>query len=217
LTRPGSVLTIGGVLLEVVVTAERGGARRRNGGLAPDRRSRGWLATLLERQLPDLLTWAHGRLPRRARRRLETGDLVQEAALGALLHLEECDLEHPGRVQAYLRQSIRHRIIDEIRRADRVELGSEDGPDDAADRRPSPESGAIVSEERRRFRAALRRLDEDERILVVGRVDLELSYEELALATGRPTPDAARFATKRAVVKLAREIGRTGAAGGPGS
>jgi RNA polymerase sigma-70 factor (ECF subfamily) len=191
----------------------REGARQ-EGAAAAANRLDGPLADLLERLLPGLRTWAHGRLPRAARRRLDTGDLVQEAALGALAHLDESDLEQPLGVQAYLRQSIRHRVIDEIRRADRIELGSERGPDDAPDRAPSPEDGAIVSEERRRFRAALRRLDEEERILVVGRVDLELSYEELALATGRPTPDAARVATRRAVIKLAKEIGKSGDSAG---
>ena len=183
--------------------AEAGGKWRR--GRVRDLRG---LAETLERLLPALSAWAHGRLPRRARRRLETGDLVQEAAVGALLHLDEDDLARPEGVEGYLRQSIRHRIVDEIRRAERVELGSEAAPGEARERGPSPLDGAIVAEERRRFRAALQRLDEDERILVVGRVDLELSYEELALATGRTTPDAARFATRRAVLKLAKEVGR---------
>jgi RNA polymerase sigma-70 factor (ECF subfamily) len=131
------------------------------------------VARALERALPSVLAWAHGRLPRGARRRLDTGDLVQEAAIGAMRRLGAGELERQAR-----------------------------------DRRPSPLDSVIESEERRRFRDALARLGEDERMLVVGRVTLELSYEQLAAATGRPTADAARVATRRAVLRIARLVGR---------
>ena len=44
---------------------------------------------LLERCLPPLKRWAHGRLPASARGRLDTGDLVQEAALHVLGRLDK--------------------------------------------------------------------------------------------------------------------------------
>ena len=43
---------------------------------------------LLERSLPDLKRWAHGRLPAAARGALDTGDLVQETALHVLRRLD---------------------------------------------------------------------------------------------------------------------------------
>lgn len=165
------------------------------------------IGRLLARILPGIAAWAHDRLPRRARRRADTGDLVQEAALGAIQNLGRDDLRSPRAVEAYIRQSIRNRIVDEIRRSGKVEVASAGTGELARDSGPSPLEGVLDTEDRRRFRAALARLDEDERILVVGRVDLELSYRDLADATGRPTADAARAATRRAVLKLARHVG----------
>ena len=158
---------------------------------------------ILESILPSITSWAHGRLPRRARRRLETGDLVQEAAIGALEHLPAADFERPGALRGYLKASIRNRIVDELRRSGRVEIGDNDSREDARDSSPSPLDTSIESEDRRRFRTALLTLDEQDQLLVVGRVDLELTYRKLAIASGCASPDAARIATRRAVFRLA--------------
>ena len=166
------------------------------------------IGRLLARILPGIASWAHHRLPRRARRRADTGDLVQEAALGAVQNLSPDDLRSPAAVESYIRQSIRNRIVDEIRRSGKVEVAGGGSSELARDSGPSPLDGVLETEDRRRFRAALARLEEDEQLLVVGRVDLELSYRDLASATGRPTADAARAATRRAVLKIAREVGR---------
>ena len=71
---------------------------------------------LLQRCLPELKRWAHGRLPAYARESLDTGDLVQEAALHLLKRVDEFEPQHVGAMQAYLRQSVINRIRDEIRR-----------------------------------------------------------------------------------------------------
>jgi RNA polymerase sigma-70 factor (ECF subfamily) len=158
---------------------------------------------ILESILPSITSWAHGRLPRRARRRMETGDLVQEAAVGALEHLPAADLERPAALRSYLKESIRNRIVDELRRSSRVEIGDDGSREDARDASPSPLDASIDSEDRRRFRTALLSLDEQDQLLVVGRVDLELTYRELAIVSGSASPDAARIATRRAVFRLA--------------
>jgi RNA polymerase sigma-70 factor (ECF subfamily) len=176
-------------------------------------RGRGAVERLLALLLPGLVRWARGRLPARARRRLDSGDLVQEALAGALQHLPALDRTAPEKVLAYVRESIRNRIRDEIRRSGKVEVAA-GGEPQAADRSPSPLELAITSEDELRFRAGLCRLDESDRALVVGRVDLGLSYEELARLSGKPTADAARVATRRAVLRLAREVGRLGSPAG---
>src|ERR1041385_3479310 len=51
---------------------------------------------LLQRCLPSLKRWAHGRLPATARGSLDTGDLVQEAALHVLARLELFEPRHVG-------------------------------------------------------------------------------------------------------------------------
>jgi DNA-directed RNA polymerase specialized sigma24 family protein len=48
----------------------------------------------------------------------------------------------------------------------------------------------------------------EEREAVVGRIELGLSYDELALALDKPTADAARKAAQRALVRLAGEMRR---------
>src|SRR5712691_3709568 len=71
---------------------------------------------LLQRCLPQLKRWAHGRLPAVARGHLDTGDLVQDAVINALARLETFEPRHVGAMQAYLRQSVINRIRDEMRR-----------------------------------------------------------------------------------------------------
>jgi RNA polymerase sigma-70 factor (ECF subfamily) len=166
------------------------------------------VAPLLERLLPSIRSWAHGRLPRSARSRLETADLVQEAAVGALQHLPDEQLRSPQTLRSYIQESIKNRIVDELRRAGRVETHNSEAETYALDAAASPLEVAIDSEDRRRFRSALARLDDDEQMLVVGRVELGYSYRQLALATGRPSADAARVAARRAVLHLARLIDR---------
>lgn len=49
---------------------------------------------------------------------------------------------------------------------------------------------------------ALARLEDDDRELVIGRVELGLSYPEIAVSTGRASANAARMAVVRALVRL---------------
>lgn len=176
------------------------------GDAMPRPATRWAIERLFARSVPALLRWAHSRLPRHARRRLDTADLVQEACAGALRQLTDLDQRDPAQVDLYLRQSIRNRIRDEIRRARLGEVASSEGLA-PIDPRPSPLNEALESDERRRFRRALLRLDPDDQQLVVGRLELELDYEQLARATGRPTSEAARCAARRAMLRLARKVG----------
>src|SRR6266545_2740072 len=74
---------------------------------------------LLQRCLPQLKRWAHGKLPAAARGSLDTGDLVQEAAMHVVQRLDVFQPRHVGAMQAYLRMSVLNRIRDEIRRVGR--------------------------------------------------------------------------------------------------
>ena len=58
------------------------------------------------------------------------------------------------------------------------------------------------------YEQALTRLKPGEREAVIGRVELGLSYDELALALEKPTADATRKAAQRALVRLAEEMER---------
>ena len=160
---------------------------------------------LFGRLLPSMTRWARGQLPRWARARMDTDDLVQEAFGAFFRRIEQVEPRRRGAIRTYLRQSIRHRIRDEIRRAGKVEVPMSEEAEWAADGK-SPYSHALSAENLRRYRVALGRLSTDEQQLIVGRVELDYSYDQLALATGRPSRDAARMAVRRALLRLAVEM-----------
>jgi RNA polymerase sigma factor (sigma-70 family) len=160
---------------------------------------------LVNRFLPALRQWARGRLPRWARRRVDTEDLIQEAFVNLFRHLGRIEPRRRHALRSYLQESIRNRIRDEVRRAGRVEV-TQEAPPDLHDIGTSPLDRAVASENSRRYREALARLDAGEQELIVGRMDLDLTYEQLALATGRSSPDAARVAVRRALLRLAAEL-----------
>ena len=70
----------------------------------------------------------------------------------------------------------------------------------------SPLEEAIGREAAARYVAALSRLEPEERELIIGRVEMEYSFAELADLLGKPTPDAARKAARRALLRLAEEM-----------
>lgn len=161
---------------------------------------------LLERSLPPLRRWAHGRLPPAARGKLDTNDLVQEAAMNLLRRLEHFEPRHVGAMQGYLRQSVINRIRDEVRRIGRqappVEL-PEDHPSD----RTSPLEFAIRTEAYDRYKAALIGLPPKDRELVVARVEVQWTVAEIADRFGIRTVDAARMAISRALKRLTNNLG----------
>ena len=162
--------------------------------------------TLMRRYRPRLKRLAHGRLPSRARGPLETDDLVQDTMMRALAHLDEFDPRHPGAFLAYLRQVLLNRIRDEARRVGR-RPGHDDLDDNIEDDGPSPLDQLMGRDARERYDRCLLRLPEEQQQAVFLRLELGLSYQEMAEVLRRPTANAARLATARALVRLAKEMG----------
>jgi len=160
---------------------------------------------LLQRCLPALKRWAHGRLPAAARGAIDTGDLVQDAALHALQRLDVFEPRHVGAMQGYLRQSVINRIRDEVRRITRhpaaVEL-PEEHPADVT----SPLEAVIQTESYERYRQALGLLKPRDREMVVARVEVQWSLAEIAQRFGMRTADAARMAVSRALRRLSSQM-----------
>ena len=156
---------------------------------------------ILQRCLPPLTRWAHGRLPPAARGALDTGDLVQDAAMHVIARLDSFEPRHVGAMQAYLRQSVINRIRDEMRRVGRrpvaVELPAEVASDD-----PSPLDLALKEETYERYRTALNGLKPRERELVIARLEAQWSIAEIAEHFAFRSVDAARMAVSRAVQRL---------------
>jgi RNA polymerase sigma-70 factor (ECF subfamily) len=162
---------------------------------------------LFARCLPVIKRWARGRLPQWARDGADTQDVVQEVVLQTFKHLKTFELRGEGALQAYLRQAVMNRIRDHIRRVGR-RPDATDFPVDQRDDGPSPLEEVIGREALDRYEQALARLTETDRVLVVAAVELGYTAEQLAEATGRASPDAARKASRRALVKLAEEMKR---------
>jgi len=162
------------------------------------------IEVLFARHLGPLRRFTRGRLPARARDLADTDDLVQDAVLQTLKHLDGFEPRHPGALQAYLRQAVLNRMRDHLRRharaPDRIDI---DGVGDEH----SAIARAVGAEATAAYEEALSRLRPEEREAVVGRLEMGLSYEELAQALEKPTADAARKAAQRALVRLAAELG----------
>ena len=162
------------------------------------------LDRLLARHLKPLQRWASGRLPIWARDLADTDDLVQETLTRTLRKIGGFEPRHVGALQAYLRQAVLNRIRDELRhkgrQPERAEL------EDLESEALSPLEQAIGREAVEDYERALACLRPEEREAIIARVEMGYTYEELAVALGKPTPDAARNAAQRALVRLAEEM-----------
>ena len=165
------------------------------------------LSQLFARHVPLLQRWASGRLPRWARDITETSDLVQETVLETFKRIDAFEPRGEGALQAYLRQAIINRIRTRIRQANArptaVELDSGVPSEDT-----SPIEAAIGQQTAEHYEAALARLKPEEREAIVTRVEFGMSFAEVAELLGKPSPDAARMAVVRALVRLAEEMDR---------
>lgn len=165
----------------------------------------GALDQLFARYLPRLRRWAHGRVPVWARNSVDTGDLVQETVLKAYANLPHFEPRHKGALFGYLRRALINRIHDQFRHASR-HTTPEELDENSPDTRASPLESAIDEEDRRRYDAAVQRLRPSDRAAIIGRVELGYSYEQLALILEKPTPEAARLAVRRALLRLKEEV-----------
>ena len=163
------------------------------------------LERLFARHLEPLQRWARGRLPQWARDLAETDDLVQDTLLQTFKRIGEFEPRRVGALQAYLRQAVLNRLRDELRRhGRRPDMADLDGLELAADE--SPLEQAIGREAVELYEVALQRLRPEEREAIIARVELDFTYQEMALALGKPSAEAARKAAQRALVRLAEEM-----------
>jgi RNA polymerase sigma-70 factor (ECF subfamily) len=84
----------------------------------------------------------------------DTQDLVQDAVLKTLKHLQEFQPQREGALQGYLRQAIMNRIRDELRRAHRRPAAVDAG-ESVASEQPSPLAQTIGQEMVDRYEDAL--------------------------------------------------------------
>jgi RNA polymerase sigma factor (sigma-70 family) len=161
---------------------------------------------LLERTVAPLRRWAHGRLPGFARAGADTEDVVQDVVVRALAGIKRFEHRTVDALQFYLRESVRNRIRDEIRRVSRRGV-TEELPPDLTEKGETALERLILREGSERYLEALRKLKPSDRIAIIYRLEHGFGYEEIARRLGKATPDAARMAVTRALTRLAAELG----------
>jgi RNA polymerase sigma factor (sigma-70 family) len=110
-----------------------------------------------------------------------------------------------GAFQAYLRQALANKLVDEGRRVGTRPIA---GPLDSEwpTNGPSPLEIAIGREGMERYERALGKLKPEDQRAIVARCEWGMSHEEVAQAIDKPSANAARVAVHRALVRLAREM-----------
>ena len=166
---------------------------------------------LFARHLRPLQRWASGRLPQWARDFADTDDLVQDALLQTFRRIGDFEPRHVGALQAYLRQAVINRLRDELRRKGRRPDETDLDEMTLAASGGTPLETAIGREAVELYERALGQLEPEEREVIVARIEMDYTYEELAEVIGKPTAEAARKAAQRALVKLAEAMKRVGA------
>jgi len=163
------------------------------------------LEEIVARYLPRLKRWASGRLPRGARDVVDTDDLVQDSFIKVARSVGGIRDRKPGTFPAYLRETVLNRLRDEARRASRRPGAM---PLDGTELHPcpSPLEETIGHELSDRYESAFLSLSDDDRAILFLRIEMGMSFTEIADALDRPSADAARMAVNRAGIRLAREM-----------
>ena len=156
---------------------------------------------LIGRYLPQLKRFAQTHLPAYLRGTITADDLVQEVVLSGIRQLHRLELRHEHAFLCYLRTSIRHRIVDEIRRTRRqpaLVLVDNWNVDPSV----SPLQRLITRENLRRYAKALACLADRDRQLIVLRLVRGLSCRDVADRLGVRSEAAVHMAAKRALRRL---------------
>jgi RNA polymerase sigma-70 factor (ECF subfamily) len=162
---------------------------------------------LFARHLPQLYQWAHRRVPQWARGIADTADIVQDAVLHTYKRLRWFEPERDGALLGYLRRALMNRVRDQFRQVARHPRLAPLDPR-LRDREQSPLERAVHEQTRERYLLALKHLRPEDRNIIIARLEMGYSYEQLALVVGKPTAEAARLAVRRALFRLAREMER---------
>jgi len=149
-----------------------------------------------------LSTWVRGRLPAYARGLTDTGDLVQDALMCSLSQLSDFKQTTDRGFLRYLQTSVMNGLRKEIRRHKRRGQHVEFPEELISDHR-TPLDEVLEKEQLELYDQAVESLSNEEQDLVVARLELEMSFRDVAIHLGKPSADAARVAFHRALRKLA--------------
>ena len=165
--------------------------------------------TLIGDYLPQLKRFATRHLPPQLHGTITPDDLVQEVMLRGLRQLPHLELTHEQAFLSYLLTSIRHRIVDEVRKQrHQPAFVLHDEGTWSTDHGESPLQRLITRENLRPYSQALACLSERDRQLIVLRLVRGLSCLEIAVQLGLPSDAAVRMGVKRALGRLKKHLNR---------
>jgi RNA polymerase sigma-70 factor (ECF subfamily) len=159
---------------------------------------------LIERFLPVLRRWAHGRLPASARDLLETSDLIQLTLIRTANSLAGIEAQREGAFLAYLRRTFMNQLRNEIRRSARGSASFD--MEQLPDGRPSLLEEMVGRRLIDTYETALASLPEALQEAIILSIEFGYSHRELAEAIGSPSPDAARMSVSRALIRLSKAM-----------
>jgi RNA polymerase sigma factor (sigma-70 family) len=136
---------------------------------------------------------------------METEDVVQDALAQTFRRIDLFDPKHSGAFGVTLFKTMKNCLIDQHRRASRQPVAGGTATSLMAEGL-SPMEEAIEKEKLDRVMTARSRLSDEEQALLNARLDLDLSYSDVALLFGKPSPDAARVAYERVVKRLVSKM-----------
>ena len=170
------------------------------------------IETLFGRYRESLQTFLHKRLPSASRSLLETQDLVQEVLARVLTVLPSFEYRGIGSFWAYLRQIALNHLSEVARKSERPHqraktLAESKLPEPS---RRTPLEEISTREEFRSFEKALASLSPRHREALLLRVELDLSYDAIAIECGYASVDAARMSIVRSIKQVCQEMRRVG-------
>ncbi|MFU8854624.1 RNA polymerase sigma factor ShbA [Micromonospora sp. SL1-18] len=162
---------------------------------------RGAMAELLTDVRPGLVRYCRGRLGRVGGAYTTADDVAQEVCLAVLRALPRYQ-EQGVPFAAFVYRIAAHKVADAQRAAIRDSaVTSTDTPLDEPDTAPGPEAQAVATDLARRLSALLNRLPDTQREIVLLRVAVGLSAEEVGTIVGMSAA-AVRMAQSRALTRL---------------
>jgi len=164
---------------------------------------------LIERALPPLRRWTHGRIPQHGRASADTEDLLQDAVLRTLKRIEKFELRTVDALQWYLRKAVVNNIRSIARGVKRRGTPAE-LPDNIHDAAATPEDEAILRERTTKFVEALTRLRTSDRQVLIWYYELGYSGAEIARRLDKSL-EATHMIVSRARKRLRKEMGLSSA------
>ena len=132
---------------------------------------------------------------------------MQDALQHTFQRLDGVESKQAGVMRVYLRRAVENRIRDVLRGAMRRRASiAPDQPPRFSDEAAPQYQQYVDGESWLRYLNGLKGLSARERRLIVGRSELGYTYRQLALVEDLPSPDAARMALRRAMIRLSGAV-----------